>query len=311
VFLGTLTSMRFPTRMELVARLVELVRAVLLRHRSHDSRKMPSTGSFGAVKYAEHVKLSGVLRMPLPRSDEGLARTVRLIRDLMDAAVADHQVNEAAITILRNAGAQNFDRQVKLRALYDFVSWPNFLYVEDPVGPFGPKETVRTVRTLLRVRAGDCDDFTLLLASLAGTIGIATRAVTVAADLAAPDDFSHIYPEAEVSPGNWVALDATRPGTQFGLPAQRYFRKRVWSLTDPSCRDVAGQRVSSEEWLLTVREAAKYLAISPSTLYGWVWQRRIAFVKVGRALRFDLADLQEFIRANRVQARPSRKSLGN
>lgn len=67
----------------------------------------------------------------------------------------------------------------------------------------------------------------------------------------------------------------------------------------------------SEQWLLTVQEAAKYLAISPSTLYGWVWQRRIVFVKVGRSLRFDLADLQEFIRANRVPARPSRKSLGN
>jgi excisionase family DNA binding protein len=67
----------------------------------------------------------------------------------------------------------------------------------------------------------------------------------------------------------------------------------------------------SEDWLLTVQEAARYLAVSPSTLYGWAWQRRISFVKVGRALRFDLSDLQEFIRANRVQAQPSRKSLGN
>jgi transglutaminase-like putative cysteine protease len=188
---------------------------------------------------------SGVLRMPLPRGDEGVARTIRLIRDLMDAAVADPQVNEAAINILRNASVQNFDREAKLRALYEFVSWPNFLYVEDPVGPFGPKETVRTVRTLLRVRAGDCDDYTLLLASLAGTVGIATRAVTVAADPSAPNDFSHIYPEAELSPGNWVAMDAARPGAQYGLPAQRYFRKRVWSLTDSSYRDVAGQRISS------------------------------------------------------------------
>ena len=178
--------------------------------------------------------------MPLPRGDEGVARTIRLIRDLMDAAVADPEVNEAAIGILRSAGVQNFDREAKLRALYEFVSWPNFLYVEDPVGPFGPKETVRTVRTLLRVRAGDCDDYTLLLAALAGSVGIATRAVTVAADPSAPDDFSHIYPEAEVSPGHWVAMDAARPGAQYGLPAQRYFRKRVWPLTDSSHRDVSG-----------------------------------------------------------------------
>jgi len=55
--------------------------------------------------------------------------------------------------------------------------------------------------------------------------------------------------------------------------------------------------------LLTVQEAAQLLAVSVSTLYGWAWQRRIPFVKVGRALRFDLADLERFIQANRFQAR--------
>jgi excisionase family DNA binding protein len=53
--------------------------------------------------------------------------------------------------------------------------------------------------------------------------------------------------------------------------------------------------------LLTVQEAARYLAVSVSTLYGWVWQRRIPFIKVGRGLRFDLADLEGFIEANRVR----------
>ena len=58
-----------------------------------------------------------------------------------------------------------------------------------------------------------------------------------------------------------------------------------------------------ETRLLTVQEAARYLAVSVSTLYGWVWQRRIPFVKVGRAVRFDLSDLEGFIRENRVQPR--------
>jgi excisionase family DNA binding protein len=59
----------------------------------------------------------------------------------------------------------------------------------------------------------------------------------------------------------------------------------------------------SENRLLTVQDAAKFLAVSTSTLYGWVWQRRIPFVKVGRALRFEIAELQKFIQANRFQAR--------
>ena len=62
-----------------------------------------------------------------------------------------------------------------------------------------------------------------------------------------------------------------------------------------------------ETELVSVEQAAQILSVSVSTLYGWVWQRRIAFVKLGRALRFDVSDLQEFIRRNRVQPRASAK----
>jgi excisionase family DNA binding protein len=58
-----------------------------------------------------------------------------------------------------------------------------------------------------------------------------------------------------------------------------------------------------ESRLITIKEAASYLAVSVSTLYGWVWQRRIPFIKMGRALRFDRADLEQFVQANRVQPR--------
>lgn len=56
--------------------------------------------------------------------------------------------------------------------------------------------------------------------------------------------------------------------------------------------------------LLTVQEAAAYLAVSVSTLYGWVYQRRIPFVKIGRALRFDTSDLAAFVDARRIRPRP-------
>jgi len=62
-------------------------------------------------------------------------------------------------------------------------------------------------------------------------------------------------------------------------------------------------RSRSESGLITVEEAAKFLAVSTSTLYGWVYLRRIPFVKVGRALRFELAELQNFIQSNRFTVR--------
>jgi len=54
--------------------------------------------------------------------------------------------------------------------------------------------------------------------------------------------------------------------------------------------------------LMTVQEAAEFLKVSTSTLYGWVWQRRIPFVKVGRALRFEMDALYRFIEDNRFEA---------
>lgn len=191
------------------------------------------------------------MTQPLRSGDAGVAQTIRLMRDVIDAGVTDKDLNERVIDVLRAAGVGNFDKAAKAQAIYDWVS-ANFLYVEDPVGPFGPKETVRTIRAMLRRPAGDCDDYTSFLAAALGTAGIAARAVTVASDPSAPNDFSHIYPEAEVSPGNWIAMDAARPGAQFGLAPQRFNRKRVWSLTDNSYRDIGcacrtdcGERVSS------------------------------------------------------------------
>lgn len=55
--------------------------------------------------------------------------------------------------------------------------------------------------------------------------------------------------------------------------------------------------------LLDVSQAAEFLAVTVSTLYGWVWQRKISFVKLGRALRFDVADLERFVDQNRVRPR--------
>lgn len=59
--------------------------------------------------------------------------------------------------------------------------------------------------------------------------------------------------------------------------------------------------------LLSIHDAAQFLAVSVSTLYGWVWQRKISFVKVGRAVRFDLSDLKKFVDENRIRARVPRK----
>jgi len=71
--------------------------------------------------------------------------------------------------------------------------------------------------------------------------------------------------------------------------------------------EVHSSKTVGQRRLIAIAEAAEYLAVSVSTLYGWVWQRRIPFVKVGRAVRFDLAELDQFIDANRNRPRDSAK----
>lgn len=50
--------------------------------------------------------------------------------------------------------------------------------------------------------------------------------------------------------------------------------------------------------LLTVRQAAEVLGLSPWTLRQWVSQRRISFVKLGRAVRFNPASLAALVAAH-------------
>jgi len=48
--------------------------------------------------------------------------------------------------------------------------------------------------------------------------------------------------------------------------------------------------------LIKVKDAAERLAISPRTLYQWRWlKREFPFVKVGRALRVNENELDQFI----------------
>jgi excisionase family DNA binding protein len=70
-----------------------------------------------------------------------------------------------------------------------------------------------------------------------------------------------------------------------------------------------GGELTTVKGLVDIRAAAQFLAVSVSTLYGWVWQRRISFVKVGRAVRFDMSDLQRFVEDNRISREDCAESI--
>ena len=56
--------------------------------------------------------------------------------------------------------------------------------------------------------------------------------------------------------------------------------------------------------LITIKEAADYMGLSPHTLYTMVSQRRVPFVKVGRLVKFDVELLDKWIKQNTVMPMP-------
>ena len=63
------------------------------------------------------------------------------------------------------------------------------------------------------------------------------------------------------------------------------------SLVEPQEND-SGR---SEEYPLTVREAAEYLGVSPQSVYLWVERKQIPHLRVmGRNIRFLKSDLEPF-----------------
>ena len=54
--------------------------------------------------------------------------------------------------------------------------------------------------------------------------------------------------------------------------------------------------------LLTMEEAAERLCTTPRHVRRLVFERRIAYVKLGRHVRIAARDLDAFIRAGRVEA---------
>ncbi len=54
--------------------------------------------------------------------------------------------------------------------------------------------------------------------------------------------------------------------------------------------------------LITIKEASEYLGISVNTLYSWVSQKKIDYVKIGRLTKFDLKIIDKFIENNSVEA---------
>ncbi len=59
--------------------------------------------------------------------------------------------------------------------------------------------------------------------------------------------------------------------------------------------------------MLTVNQASAKLGLKEGTLRLWLSQRKLAYVKLGRAIRIPLEEVERLIRENLVPARDQRQ----
>lgn len=59
----------------------------------------------------------------------------------------------------------------------------------------------------------------------------------------------------------------------------------------------------SQPRMLTVAQAAERLGLSPMTVRGWIFRRKVAYVKLGRSVRIAEAEIDRLLRHSTVPAR--------
>jgi len=56
-----------------------------------------------------------------------------------------------------------------------------------------------------------------------------------------------------------------------------------------------------EKRFLDIKELAEYLGIAINTLRSWVWKREIPCHKFGRLVRFDLREIESWVKDRKVE----------
>lgn len=169
-------------------------------------------------------KSAGGMTLSHYRGRMPISKRVKILQDLTWQSVQDPRMRKLALEITSGCAAR--DGNCEAKAIYDWIR-KNIRYTGDvaPIkqGHRGPYEGVDLFQSAYRTTefgGGDCDDHSVLAATLLTLNGISARfRVTARAPKA---EFSHIYTMAglpKMSPDSWVAVDSTLPGNRYGVEA--------------------------------------------------------------------------------------------
>lgn len=140
-----------------------------------------------------------------------MADEASTLRKMVNRYSGDLGLKEFTLGVIRDAGARSRAEMDQALAIGEWAQ-KNIFYVHEG------RETFQRPATTLRLRAGDCDDFALLICSMLGTVGIKEKLCILkigkgpAGPLAPPMRWAHIFAVAvciQDGAPHRLTLDAT------------------------------------------------------------------------------------------------------
>lgn len=151
---------------------------------------------------------------PLRRGNSGTVQTLQWMARLARKDASDPRVRALALQIARNCPGHGF--QCEIAAIFHYVR-DKITYRKDPI----TQERVQdTIRTCFQFGSGDCDDKSVALAGLLGSLAHKSRFCVIGHS---NNNFSHVYVEVYTD-GEWIALDPTPERAQLGWAAESSHR---------------------------------------------------------------------------------------
>lgn len=142
--------------------------------------------------------------LAIPSGSRGTRATLKIMSRLVSQGKTRYPVRDLALKIVRRNGNKDYIGEVK--SIHAWVK-KNIRYVKDIRGI----ETVQTPEKTIEIGQGDCDDHSVLVATLLETIGHMTRFKAIGF---APNIFQHVYAETMLGPQTknmWIAVETTEP----------------------------------------------------------------------------------------------------
>lgn len=159
----------------------------------------------------------------IPDGTAGIAETLQWMARFAKAGRVNPFVSQVAREALIEAGVNQKAWPEYVRAIGNFVR-DRIMFVRDPVRV----ERVQTPEATLKLKTGDCDDKSTLVAAMLESVGIPTRFVAIGKTPLS--GFSHVYVEAQIyakgGVPRWISVETTEPWP-IGQSPKNYARRMV------------------------------------------------------------------------------------